>query len=59
MSDPMEITVKQNSEKLANIERDAKKIEKRINTCDDQLRKLYQLYFPDRDYDEYMETDQY
>ena len=52
----MEMMVIQNSEKLRNLEKDAKSIEQRIDTCDEQLRKLYKLYFPDGNYEEYMEN---
>ena len=56
MAEQMEMMVIQNSEKLRNLEKDAKSIEQRIDTCDEQLRKLYKLYFPDGNYEEYMEN---
>ena len=57
MSEQLEIMIKQNGEKLEHVEKDTKKIESRLDTCDKQLQKLYELYFPDGNYEEYMETN--
>ena len=53
----MEMMINNNAEKLQNVQKDIKNVEKRIDKCDEQLKKLYELYFPNDSYDDYMNAE--